>query len=129
VGNASLSNLSARRNPDGSRPACRHCAKRPVTRPRGLCWTCWTSKGVRDLYPSDSKFARRGTPNFCGPGKEPDPTDFLPGTPDKVAVLEARADRGEDLWHPGDAPLSPVVYQNRPPPGRRPGHNAERDVA
>jgi hypothetical protein len=33
------------------------------------------------------------------------PTTALPGSPEKVAVLEARAALGVSLWHPGDAPM------------------------
>lgn len=35
---------------------CRHCGKGKVCRPRGLCWRCYYTPGVRDLYPSTSKF-------------------------------------------------------------------------
>ena len=31
------------------------------------------------------------------------PTQHLPGSPGKLAVLEARAAAGESLWHPADA--------------------------
>ena len=33
----------------------------------------------------------------------PFPTAALPGTPEKVAILEERARRGFALWHPLDA--------------------------
>jgi hypothetical protein len=83
---------------------CRHCNRVPVNRPRGLCWSCYYTPGVRDLYPSTSKFARRGVANFCGAAPmAPKPTEALPGTPEKVLVLEERARRGLALWHPGDA--------------------------
>ena len=39
---------------------CRHCNRRPSNRPRGLCWTCYYTPGLRDQYPSTSKFGRRG---------------------------------------------------------------------
>jgi hypothetical protein len=56
------------------------------------------------LYPSTSKFARRGVSNFCGQAPlPPEPTEALPGTAEKVVVLEERARRGLALWHPGDA--------------------------
>ena len=45
---------------------CRHCRRSGVNRPRGLCWTCYYTPGVRELYPSGSKYARRGVGNFCG---------------------------------------------------------------
>jgi hypothetical protein len=85
---------------------CRHCQKTRSNRPRGLCWTCYYTPGVRDLYPSTSKFARRGVSDFNGRVKLPaQPTTALPGSPEKVAVLEERARLGLALWHPGDAPL------------------------
>ena len=83
---------------------CRHCNQVPVNRPRGLCWSCYYAPGVRDLYPSTSKFARRGVANFCGKAAKPaGPTEALPGTPEKVAILEERARLGQELWHPADA--------------------------
>ncbi len=33
----------------------------------------------------------------------PTPTEALPGTPEKVVVLEQRARMGVSLWHPLDA--------------------------
>jgi hypothetical protein len=91
---------------------CRHCGTRAVNRPRCLCWSCYYTPGVRQLYPPTSKFARQGV----GLGNRnaplpPEPTAALPGTPEKVAVLEARAAARVALWHPGD----PV---DRPPPAR-----------
>ena len=85
---------------------CRHCQKVRSNRPRGLCWSCYYSPGVRDLYPSTSKFARRGVRDFNGRARLPEPTTALPGTPEKVAVLETRARLGQQLWHPLDARLS-----------------------
>jgi hypothetical protein len=83
---------------------CRHCSINRVNRPRGLCWTCYYTPGVRDLYPSTSKFARRGVGNFCGRGALPHaPTAALPGSPEKVAVLQERARMRQELWHPLDA--------------------------
>ena len=84
-------------------PICRHCRKAKVNRPRGLCWTCYYRPGVRDAYPSISKFARRGVGNFCGRAPLPAcPTAALPGTPEKVAVLQERARLKLSLWHPDD---------------------------
>lgn len=85
---------------------CRHCRLGSVSRPRGLCWSCYYSPGVRALHPSTSKFARRGVGNFCGRGAQPHaPTAALPGTPEKVAVLEERARMRQELWHPDDATM------------------------
>ncbi len=85
---------------------CRHCQSRPVNRPRGLCWGCYYSPGIREQYPSTSKFARRGegVSNFKGPVPLARvPTAALPGTPEKVATLADRARNMQSLFHPLDA--------------------------
>jgi len=85
---------------------CRHCRRVRVNRPRGLCWSCYYTPGLRDLYPSTSKFARHGIGDFLGPVKRPImPTPARPGSPEKVAILEERARLHQELWHPFDAPL------------------------
>jgi hypothetical protein len=69
-----------------------------------LCWVCYYKPGVRDLYPSTSKFGRRGEGNFCGNAPLPGfPTTALPGSPEKIAILAERAKRRQSLWHPDDA--------------------------
>jgi hypothetical protein len=87
---------------------CRHCGRAPTNRPRGLCWSCYYTPGVRDLYPSTSKFARRGVGISNGRVQLPAvPTRALPGTPEKVAILEERARNHQGLWHPADAGMAP----------------------
>src|SRR5690242_18442394 len=89
---------------------CRHCQKVKSNRPRGLCWSCYYTPGVRDLYPSTSKFARRGVSDFNGSAHlAAEPTTALPGSPEKVAILEERARLGVALWHPLDATLEGAV--------------------
>jgi hypothetical protein len=82
---------------------CRHCHQAKVGRPRGLCWCCYYAPGVRERYPSTSKFARRGIADLTGERRQPIPTEALPGTPEKVAVMCARAARGQSLFHDDDA--------------------------
>lgn len=83
---------------------CRHCQKTRSNRPRGLCWTCYYTPGVRELYPSTSKFARRGVGNFNGTAPLPDvPTDAPPGSEEKIRILMERAAKRQALWHPKDA--------------------------
>ena len=89
---------------------CRHCQKVKSNRPRGLCWSCYYRPGVRDQYPSTSKYARRGVTDFNGKtAQAASPTNALPGTEEKVAVLAERARLGLSLWHPLDARLSGAV--------------------
>lgn len=86
---------------------CRHCQRKSVSRPRGLCWTCYYAPGVRDKYPPTSKYASgavRADIDFNGPAKPaPEATAELPLTAGKVAVLQARAAACVNLWHPDDA--------------------------
>lgn len=91
------------------RTHCRHCGHPKVTRPRGLCWTCYHQPGIRAEYASESKYARRGVRDQSGAKKTPEPTDALPGTAEKVAVLRQRAARGEQLWHPLDRTNGPLA--------------------
>lgn len=84
---------------------CRHCQRSLVSRPRGLCWSCFYTPEVRELYPVSSKFARRG----LGIGNSvvvppPFPTTALPGTNEKIAILQQRALARQELFHPQDAP-------------------------
>jgi len=85
---------------------CRHCQHSHVNRPRGLCWSCYYAPGVRDQYPSTSKYARRGIGDRTGRvPMPPSPTWAIPGSPEKVAILEQRAQQRMALWHPSDAPM------------------------
>lgn len=85
---------------------CRHCGQVKANRPRGLCWSCYYTPGVRAQYPSTSKFARRGLDDFNGNvALSPEPTQALPGSAEKVAILEERARLRQALWHPLDAPM------------------------
>ena len=88
-------------------PLCRHCRIARVNRPRGLCWSCYHTPGVRDRYATASTSRYSGidaVPDRHGRTPLPDaPTTARPGTADKVAVLAARAAAGVSLWHPGDA--------------------------
>ncbi len=76
---------------------CRHCRKRKVTRPRGLCWTCYPSTSIHPHHGIDDFYGRITRPPF--------PTAALPGTPEKIAILAQRASLGQELWHPDDALL------------------------
>src|SRR5258705_11324836 len=85
------------------RPRCGHCKKVRSTRRGGLCWTCYYTLGLRDLYPSTSKFARRGVGNFCGTAPLPEAaTDAVPGTEEKILILMERAAQRQALFHPDD---------------------------
>ena len=106
-------------------PNCQHCHTGKVNRPRQLCWACYYSPGVRDRYPSTSKYAHRGVGNFTGIPFACEPTDAGPGTPEKMEVLAERARMRQRLWHPLDAEY---VGEPKPIP-RSVGFGRERKVA
>jgi hypothetical protein len=84
--------------------SCRHCGRPRAGRPRGLCWSCYHTPGIRERYPSESKYGRRSMADFNGRVARPSaPTLALPGTCEKVAVLAQRACLRQELWHPLDA--------------------------
>lgn len=92
------------------RPLCRHCKIKYQNRPRGLCWTCERIPGVRELYPSTSKYARRGSGNKAGASlPTTDATDAPPGSEAKILILMARAERGESLF--GDDDTGVIVHE------------------
>ncbi len=83
---------------------CQHCHRSRISRPHRLCWNCYYTRGVRELYPSTSKFGRRGPGNFHAHTPLPAfPTSAPPGSEEKVAVLAERARLRQSLWHPKDA--------------------------
>ncbi len=81
---------------------CRHCNRGPANRPRGLCWRCFYTPGVRDLYPLTGSFGNLGL-GFAEPTRLLAPTTARPGTAEKVEVFADRVAGGFALWHPGDA--------------------------
>lgn len=82
---------------------CRVCGLKPSNRPRGLCWRCYYSTGVRELAPVRARCHGSRLVNPTADGHAPaSATEAAPGTPEKVSELEARALNGEALWHPGD---------------------------
>lgn len=87
---------------------CRHCHAEAVTRPRGLGWKCYYTPWIRAMYPSISKYARRGI-GADTTGSLPiatEPTDARPGSEAKVEILLRRAQQGVALFHPGDETLA-----------------------
>ena len=80
---------------------CRHCDRNPVSRSRGLCWSCFYTPGVRERYPPDDN-NKRG----LGMGRKRlpcEPTGAVPGSPEKIRVLMNRAACGQELFHEQDA--------------------------
>lgn len=85
---------------------CRHCRdpRKPVNRPRGLCWRCYYAPGVKDMYPVTTKHGRRGV---SGENKnrplDPEPVMSDPGSLARLRDYAYRAAAGYQLFHPLDA--------------------------
>lgn len=98
-----VARLTRRRRPvPAGRPLCRSCSLAAVNRPRGLCWSCYYAPGLRESFGPMSRCGRRGI-GHGSTGLPDAPTTAAPGTPEKLAVLEARVKAGNGVWHPADA--------------------------
>jgi hypothetical protein len=85
------------------RRPCRRCGQRQVSRSHGLCDPCYKDPQIRASTPVLSPSGRRGAGQDRGKHPPPgQPTGALPGTAEKVEVLQERARNGEQLWHPKD---------------------------
>lgn len=93
-----------------SRPMCQHCNSSPVTRPRGLCWSCYYTPTIKDAYgcgsgnKATSRYASRGV-GLSYTGEPTEPTDTDPGSEERIAILSSRAEKGLNLFHPNDAKI------------------------
>jgi hypothetical protein len=103
-------------------PLCPECSCRPVRLASGVCWKCFLDQGDE----LDTDFADRPP--------SPWPTDALPGSAAKIAVLEERFRLGYALFSPKDARLTDGVVLDMPahlckrsaPNGQPPGRFAGR---
>lgn len=87
--------------PKKSRPPCRHCGERYPSRPGGACWVCFEA-GLVQRSVTRSRFAVRGLGIVAPTKPASEPCGARPGSEPKVAAMERRLARGENLWHPGD---------------------------
>ncbi len=82
------------------------CGRVEINVSRGLCWRCYKDKRIRLRHPPLPARARNRNRRGVGNGNRsvlPDrPTPAAPGTPEKIAVLEQRAESGVSLHHPMD---------------------------
>lgn len=86
---------------------CSHCS-RPVyaLRSRGLCDRCYVVRAIRVQYPLlRPGFDWRSSAGIHERAGLPEPTSAPPGSEAKIAVMAARAERNESLWHPLDGPV------------------------
>jgi hypothetical protein len=87
---------------------CQHCGVRKADKGRrGLCWACGQSPEIRARYAGSTHpgATRSPVPTVARGALPARPTDTLPGSEERLRVLEERAARGENLNHPADARL------------------------
>lgn len=84
---------------------CLHCEAEHANWPRGLCQVCYRDKAIRLSYPICKP--RTNTTglglNRPKPLDAVQPTAFLPGSNEKIALFTARLEAGQELFHPEDA--------------------------
>lgn len=85
-----------------ARANCLHCRRRRAYRWPGLCVPCHRTPEVRALFPVARCAGRGVRDSYATRPLPPEPTCEVPGTPGKLAVLEARAAAGLQLFHPLD---------------------------
>jgi hypothetical protein len=73
---------------------------------------CYYDRRVRALYAARSN-GRRGLDNSGRERPLPPPTTALPGSPEKIAILQQRAAQGLELWHPDDERLDRRILRRR----------------
>lgn len=83
---------------------CRHCEQTEPEDRRQLCRGCYRDSEIRALYPKLKFGVWSPTAGFGSSIRlSAEPTEALPGTEDKIAVMAGRAMRGEAVCHPRDA--------------------------
>lgn len=80
---------------------CRHCARRPATRARRLCYACYHEPVIRNRFPPQTTNRPKNSTRDRKLARIPTPA--LPGSEEKLLVMIHRYARKEQLFHPRDA--------------------------
>lgn len=93
-------------NRSQAQPWCKHCGKVGLTRSRGLCYACYQNYEIRKQYGSYTKVPFGSEFNLDSRSRPlplPDqPTEAVPGSEQKVAIMEQRLQSGRSIFHPHD---------------------------
>jgi hypothetical protein len=90
-----------RRESDQRWKCCRHCGSTRSVREKGLCWVCRNGSkrkrtpSVLHLYESTSRYTYRQDADCNAQSREPEPTDTLPGSAERIAVMAERVRLGQ----------------------------------
>lgn len=84
---------------------CRHCGARPGSHKRGFCWGCYHTPAIVALYPADQSRNSQGGDaawEYTALPPPPEPTQAVPGSEEKLRVMEWRDQNGYQVFHPQD---------------------------
>lgn len=84
---------------------CAHCGRETHLRPRQLCFSCYFTPHIRDLYPP---LVEHGKDWYSDRTSANQPCAFEPGSPEKIAEMARRYENGEPLHHPKDPKITPA---------------------
>lgn len=87
---------------------CILCDKRPPVGLTQVCQRCFTNQRRITIKKEEVTRKKIEIEHTLSVTKvrTPKPTEALPGTKEKIKVLQGRVERGEELWHPLDARCS-----------------------
>jgi hypothetical protein len=80
---------------------CLNCKRGQGCYSRGLCRICFRKPGMVEKF-QGRKISRQTGDRFCGIILSEEPTEALPGTEEKILVMQGRFERWENLFHPLD---------------------------
>lgn len=81
---------------------CRHCGNTRSIDRRNLCQKCYRKRSTINRYKPLPSSGYTGLLADRNSYPLPEPTDVMPGTPEKIAVMIDRAERGLAVLHPED---------------------------
>ncbi|CAB4136481.1 hypothetical protein UFOVP1565_42 [uncultured Caudovirales phage] len=90
---------------------CLLCGQTKPHKSRNLCLACYQKPESEPLKIETRHRVERNTNAFMEPIGLPDhPTEFLPGSEEKMAVMAQRLEDLREIHHPDDAMVTPDCY-------------------
>lgn len=90
---------------------CLLCGQTKPHKSRNLCLACYQKPESEPLKIETRHRVERNTNAFLEPIGLPDhPTEFLPGSEEKMAVMAQRLEDLREIHHPDDAMVTPDCY-------------------
>ena len=90
---------------------CLLCGQTKPHKSRNLCLACYQKPESDPLKIETRHRVERNTNAFMEPIGLPDhPTEFLPGSEEKMAVMAQRLEDLREIHHPDDAMVTPDCY-------------------